>query len=653
MHAPVTERPLPSVELSKEMVLAWHLRDDIRAGRSLDDPRTRLDMALWWLVSVPLEFPAMAGDPTPADVALAGEVLIPATAPRDASVTRLMDFMRRLRPEDAAGHDLSTARGRRAMAAWFYACAIPELKLFDLLDARERDWLLAPVTPPLAPAGLPLPRIARLLWENRADVRDAFDLDAPHGPSGLLAWYFAHGVAEMRHQAYVAWLPPGSLLAPLPGPAGLTPLGLLAWWADEAARGRINPATPGGQAQLAAWLAETRAMERLAASLAVPAAQTRSPSAACRPRHPFGANIIGYARGELGIGEDSRMCALALSQVDTPFAVVNIPVGSNTREADGYLDACLAEDAPYPVNIFCLTGLDTARIWLERGDALFSGRVNVGYWPWELPAWPEVMADAYGLMDELWVSSAHTRDAFAKSAPIPVRLMPMAVSVDRLTPRPRSFFGLPDDRFLFLYTFDCNSYLARKNPLAAIAAFREAFAGSDAPVGLVLKTMNAREDDPRWLALAEAAALDRRIAFVRDTLDRGDVLGLFAACDAYLSPHRAEGFGRTLAEAMLLGKPVIATNHSGSVDFLTPQTGFPVGYRLSPIGAGEYPFGEGLLWADPDIEALARAMHLVARSPELAASRAAAGREHIAVRHHPRTVGLAYREHLRALCGPA
>ncbi len=598
MRPAPADTAIPHVELTREMVLAWHLRDDLRAGRSLDDPRTRLDLALWWISSARLEFPAQAGERTPGDVALAGEVLLPGTGPRDAAVTRLMDFMRRLRPGDAAGYDLATARGRRALAAWYYACAVPELHLFDLLGAREREWLLAPVTPPLPPAGLPLPRLARLLWENRADVRDAFDLESPDGPAALLAWYFAHGVAEMRHQAYAAWLAPR-------GPEETPPA----------------PPEPG-----------------------------RRLPAAPPPRHAFGANIIGYARGELGIGEDSRMCALSLAQADTPFAVVNIPVGSCTREADGYLDACLAEDAPYPVNIFCLTGLDTARVWLERGDSLFAGRVNIGYWPWELPAWPEGMADAYTLMDELWVSSAYTRDAFAKSAPIPVRLAPMAVAVDRITPRPRAYFGLPDDRFLFLYTFDCNSYLARKNPLAAIAAFREAFAASDAPVALVLKTMNVREDDPRWLALAEAASGDRRILFLRETMDRGDVLGLFAACDAYLSPHRAEGFGRTLAEAMLLGKPVIATNHSGSADFLTPETGFPVAYRLSPVGAGEYPFGEGLTWADPDIDALARAMRLVTRAPELAARRAAAGRERIGSRHHPRTVGLAYRERLRGLC---
>jgi glycosyltransferase involved in cell wall biosynthesis len=632
------------------MRLAWSLREDLRAGRDIDDPEARLDFRLWWLSSASREFPAVECNPQPEDAALAGEILIPATGPRDAAVTRLMDFIRRLRPKEAAGFDVATPEGRRALAAWHYACVVPELSLFSLLDARERAWLLEPVTPPLAPAGLPLPRLVRLTWENRTDVRQTFDLSQPGETWALLAWYWIYGAAEMGHQAYAAWLSAREFFSPRPELGGLPHMALFAWQADDAQRARINPATPAGKAALATWLEETRTLPRLAQALLEAPAGHACPPPPPPPAQAFGTNIIGYARGELGIGEDSRMCALALAQAAVPFAVVNIPVGSNTREQDAFLDACLVEDTPYPVNIFCLTGLDTARMWLERGEALFSGRVNVGYWPWELPAWPEAMADAYALVDELWVSSAYTRDAFAKSAPIPVRLAPMAVSVDRITPRPRDYFGLPGDRFLFLYTFDCNSYLARKNPLAAIRAFRAAFPRGTEPVGLVLKTMNARDDDPRWLALAASAAADARIAFLHGTLDRGDVLGLFAACDAYVSPHRAEGFGRTLAEAMLLGKPVIATGYSGNADFLTPETGYPVPYRFVPIGDGEYPFGQGLVWAEPDADTLAKAMRRVADAPEEAARRARAGRDMVAERHHPLAVGHAYKERLEALC---
>ncbi len=124
--------------------------------------------------------------------------------------------------------------------------------------------------------------------------------------------------------------------------------------------------------------------------------------------------------------------------------------------------------------MFCLTGLDTARLWLEHGDALFAGRRNIGYWPWELPAWPAGLADAYGLVDELWLSSTYNPDALCRvfaRADLPA---PMAVSVDRLTPVPRHVSACRGP-FPFLYVFDWNSYPARKNPIAAIDAFRRAF----------------------------------------------------------------------------------------------------------------------------------------------------------------------------------
>ncbi|MFP5260255.1 MAG: glycosyltransferase [Acidobacteriota bacterium] len=634
--------------LTTPMRLARHLRSDIQDALRLSGLSSTNDFILWWLTTAWREFPAVADTPRPRDLALANAVLAPAAGRHDAPLTRLMDFIWRFRHKDTAAFDRRDPEGLAAFTAWFYASAVPEMGLVDLLDERQRTWLREPVTPPLPPTGLSLPRLAWLTWASRADVRAVHDPAPPDGAQALLAWYLIHGAAEMGHSGRLAWQPTLPLDEDLPGLPGLTRRGFLAATAKGAA---FDPSSPGDRAAVMAWL---RAREAAPAPAPAAKAQCRvRPGPAAPPSQPFGVNIIGYARGELGIGEDARMCALSLAAAGVPFAVVNVPAGSNTRQADDWLDACLTEELPYPVNVFCLTGLDTARLWLERGEALFAGRVNIGYWPWELPAWPEAMRDAYGLVDELWVSSAYTRDAFAATAPVPVAIMPMAVSVDRLTPTTRARFGLPEDRFLFLYVFDCNSYLARKNPLAAIAAFREAFPGDDPAVTLVLKTMNARDDDPRWRTLRAAAAADARVVVLSETLTRGEALGLFAVCDAYLSPHRAEGFGRTLAEAMLLGKPVIATAHSGNVDFLTPETGFPVPYRLVPVGRDAYPFGEGLLWADPDLAGLVAAMRLAVRSPGLARARALAGRERILAVHSPQAVGAAYLARLRRLATTA
>ena len=73
------------------------------------------------------------------------------------------------------------------------------------------------------------------------------------------------------------------------------------------------------------------------------------------------------------------------------------------------------------------------------------------------------------------------------------------------------------------------------------------------------------------------------------------------SCDCFVSPHRSEGFGLLIAEAMMLGRPVIATDYGATAELLTPATGFPVAFRMVPVGEGDYPFAKGQSWADPDV----------------------------------------------------
>jgi glycosyltransferase involved in cell wall biosynthesis len=154
--------------------------------------------------------------------------------------------------------------------------------------------------------------------------------------------------------------------------------------------------------------------------------------------------------------------------------------------------------------------------------------------------------------------------------------------------------------------------VARKNPMAAVQAFKQAFKPSDNTVGLVLKTMNTKPNNPEWQVFLKECQTDKRIQLITETLDRPEVLGLINACDAYVSLHRAEGFGRTLAEAMLLGKPVVATNYSGNVDFIDEELCFGVECSMIPVAEGEYQWSEHhSVWANVSNEDAARRMHQV------------------------------------------
>ena len=107
----------------------------------------------------------------------------------------------------------------------------------------------------------------------------------------------------------------------------------------------------------------------------------------------------------------------------------------------------------------------------------------------------------------------------------------------------------------------------------------------------------------QWFHIAREIAADLRIKVLAGTLDRNEALGVIAACDCLVSPHRGEGFGRNIAEAILMGVPVLATAFSGCMDFLAPEEGIP--FSLGPVQPGDYPFGDGQLWAEPSVEEMA------------------------------------------------
>jgi glycosyltransferase involved in cell wall biosynthesis len=174
-------------------------------------------------------------------------------------------------------------------------------------------------------------------------------------------------------------------------------------------------------------------------------------------------------------------------------------------------------------------------------------------------------------------------------------------------------FGLPARSFLFFFAFDYLSYLQRKNPMAVVNAFKRAFKanGYARPAHLVLKTMNADLVPDSARPMREALQDDPDIILIEKTLTREETLALIFACDAVVTLHRSEGLGLLVAEAMVLGKPVIATDYSATTELVTPDTGWPVDYCLTPVHEGMYPFHEGQFWADADIDHAAWQMRRV------------------------------------------
>lgn len=132
-------------------------------------------------------------------------------------------------------------------------------------------------------------------------------------------------------------------------------------------------------------------------------------------------------------------------------------------------------------------------------------------------------------------------------------------------------------------------------------------------------------------------------------MSRGQLLDLYRCIDVYVSLHRSEGFGRNIAEAMLLGKPVIVTAHSGNMDFTLHDNTALVPARLRMVREGEYPFGAGQLWADPDVDIAAELMRRMVEDRTWREGLAERAQQYIARAHSPQTVGEAWARRLDEL----
>ena len=206
----------------------------------------------------------------------------------------------------------------------------------------------------------------------------------------------------------------------------------------------------------------------------------------------------------------------------------------------------------------------------------------------------------------------------------------------------RARYGIGADDFVVFFNFDFGSYY-RKNISAALKAFALAFRG-DESAKLLFKTKGASANR-RQLAdmerLVAGLGIGSQFIHVPQYLPRAEVDGLTEACDAYLSLHKAEGFGIGMAEAMSQGKPVVATNWSANTEFCREDTAWCIPYRMVPVLPHEYMVSMKE-WAEADVEAAAAALKEIRNNPGLVAERTANGKafmeEHFSIANFKKSV---------------
>ena len=373
---------------------------------------------------------------------------------------------------------------------------------------------------------------------------------------------------------------------------------------------RAFPRVPGEDLpRFLTWVRRHGAAEAGIPTALLPPAEIEAPSALSARPVAAGVNVVGYLRAEVGVGEQSRQMAEAVRKLGVPLATFDA-AGSVGRQQHPFSEERPFPDLvnPFDINIVCIT-LGMRRFAVEMGPQFFAGRYTVGYWAWELEEVPPSWSRTCALVDEVWMISEHAAAGVRRLTTKPVHVFPIPVRTPTPGPVDRRALGLPDG-YVFLFMFDYGSVFERKNPVGLVRAFKQAFAPGEGPV-LVLKSIKGELHLNERERLRYEVEGRPDIRLMERYLTAGERDALVALCDCYVSLHRAEGFGITMAEAMALGKPTIATGYSGNLDFMTPQNSYLVGYQEARVPAGCPPYPAGAKWAEPDLEEAAALLQRV------------------------------------------
>lgn len=349
-----------------------------------------------------------------------------------------------------------------------------------------------------------------------------------------------------------------------------------------------------------------------------------------REKHADGINLIGNIQAATGLGQSCRLIASVLEHGTLPFSVYQYhQLGIMQNQATRF-DEKMSSELPYNINIIHINPHELGLAFQQLGKSVWDTRYNIGFWAWELEELPDEWLPCFRCLNEVWAPSEFTAKSIRAKTKLPVVSVPYHVDVSIEKEYTREDFGLPQNQFLFLMMYDKTSTSERKNPQAVLEAFKRAFRPEEA-AGLVVKINNCTEEEIRDL---KAELKDYpHTCFITEVMDRNRVNNLIRCVDALVSLHRAEGFGLILAEAMLLGTPVIATNWSSNTEFMTKECSCLVDYNFIEIQEDMGLFKKGNRWADADVDQAAMYMRKLYEEPEycreLAARAEAFAKEHL------------------------
>jgi glycosyltransferase involved in cell wall biosynthesis len=365
-----------------------------------------------------------------------------------------------------------------------------------------------------------------------------------------------------------------------------------------------------------------------------------------------GVLFIGYVEANLGLAQSLRGLISATAERQVDYGIYPFRVGVETRLVEQFKPEKFDLKHRYDINIIEVATDQLPTVFASLDSRLLANSYNVLRTYWELSRAPQEWGAILKGVQEIWAPNAFVAAAFKGIFSGPITIIPPCVATQELDyPRPAEF-GIKSGRFYFLFSFDFYSFPHRKNPLGVLNAFRMAFPDLNENVGLIIKSTGSEAHQADvWKEMQAIVGTDPRIRIIHGTMSRQGMLGLIRACDCYVSLHRAEGFGLGMAEAMTFGRIVIGTDYSGSTDFLSAETGFPVAYDLRPVKRDEYVFwAEDQVWAEPHMDAAIAAFRLAFGDVDARTRKAAAGKALVDHKYSKAAVGAAAEGRIEEIC---
>lgn len=342
---------------------------------------------------------------------------------------------------------------------------------------------------------------------------------------------------------------------------------------------------------------------------------------------PGTARVVGLLSSATGVGNSARLCAATLAAGG--IAIECVDVADHFQAGNGLAYPGNGNVAGKPsCSIYHLNPPMLLRGLIASGLASYYGSCNIGYWAWELETVPSEWRRATRYVDAVMVPSAFCAEAIRKVTDKPVVIVPHPVTSDTSVRRHRQ--RATNEPFTVLSVFNFGSSFERKNPVDLIAAFNMAFSAGE-PARLVLKTSDGERHPGELARLRQAIGDNPRIEIVDAVWSPGRMAEVFAQSDAYASLHRSEGFGLTIAEAIIGELPVVATGWSGNLDFCDPASTYLVECTHVPFSDshGDYSEVGGARWAQPLVPHAARLLREIYERPEEAGMRSAAARRYL------------------------